>query len=149
MASLNLNPGKNKRPRTHDQSTESAIDAEGKRQKINSYKAKFHEDHGDTYWVCVFKKNLEDLSKEEISELRQKLLSYQLDRGELPMKISRVMECLPDKLLKLRVHSNTDRITLHEIVKQVTFDLYSVHNFLLQGHSKRPQQRADEDLSRI
>ena len=45
------------------------------------------------------------------------------------MKISRVMECLPDKLLKLRVHSNTDRITLHEIVKQVTFDLYTTFCF--------------------
>ena len=118
--------GKNKRERRDE---EADIGSQAKKIKIEMHKKRFHEQHGESYWVYIYKNNMEKISQEKMKSLRERLLDYQVENPNLSVEITRVKESMAEKALKIRVHSEADRITVDEIVKKCTLSIYTTYCF--------------------
>ena len=113
----------NKRKRT-----EGYIEREAKKMKAELAIKEFFDTHGPTIWVCVFKISLDKITKEEFKQIRDKLVTFQLEE-DIELNTTKIVDEPGKRLLKFRVHSKVDRLTLHELITRVTKGTYSTFSY--------------------
>ena len=107
---------------------ESEIAQAIKRARNAEKTEEFFRAHGESWWVCIYKTSLETISKPEFTELRETLLKFQFEHNP-DLQITKVMEEPTFKTLRLRVHTQQERLTLGEVVKRATNGIYETFCF--------------------
>ena len=89
-----------------------------KKLRIAKEKENFHEAHGDSFNVYMFRKNMFELTQDDVAKVKTELTVYQVT-NDITINITKSLFLAKQRVYLLRVHTQTERLQLHEMVENV------------------------------